>query len=71
MVYDEVVLDVGFRLDLLVEDCVVIELKAVEKLIPLHEAQVLTYLKLSGKRLAILVNFNAKFLKEQLKRVVL
>ena len=71
VVYDEVVLDIGFRLDVLVEDSVVIELKAVEKLIPLHEAQVLTYLKLSGKRLAILVNFNASLLKDQLKRVIL
>jgi GxxExxY protein len=69
--YDEVVLEIGFRIDLLVEDCVIVELKAVEKLTPLFEAQVMTYLKLSNKRLAILVNFNAKFLKDQLKRIVL
>ena len=71
LVYDEVLLEIGFRIDLLVEDCVVVELKAVEKLTPLFEAQVMTYLKLANKRLAILVNFNTKFLKDQLKRIVL
>ena len=69
--YDEVILDIGFRIDLLVEDCIVVELKAVEKLTPLFEAQVMTYLKLANNRLAILVNFNTKFLKDQLKRIVL
>lgn len=71
VLYDEVKLEVGFRIDLLVDELVIVELKAVEKLVPIHDAQVLTYLKLTGKRLAILVNFNARFLKDQLKRVVL
>ncbi len=69
--YDEVLLHAGFRIDLLVNGLVVIELKSVEKLIPLFEAQLLTYLRLSGKRLGILVNFNAKFLKDQIKRIIL
>lgn len=49
--YDGVAIDAGYRIDLLVEDTVVIELKAVEKIVPIHEAQLLTYLKLSGKKL--------------------
>lgn len=67
----EIELEADFRIDLLVNDLVIIELKAVEKLIPLFEAQLLTYLQLSGRRLGFLVNLNAKFLKEQfLRRVV-
>lgn len=69
--YDQIRLDGGFHIDLLVEDLVVVEIKAVEKLIPLFDAQVLTYLKLMEKRLGILVNFNARILKDQLKRIVL
>jgi GxxExxY protein len=71
VVYDEVKLEAGYRLDLLVQDCVVVELKAVEKLIPLHDAQLLTYLKLTGHRLGILINFNTKLLKDSIKRIVL
>jgi GxxExxY protein len=56
--YDGVAIDAGYRIDLLVEDAVVIELKAVEKVVPIHEAQLLTYLKLSNKRLGLLLNFN-------------
>ena len=70
ILYDGKKLDANFRIDLLVNGLVVIELKAVEKLIPLFDAQVLTYLKLSEKRLGILVNFNAKYLKDQIKRIV-
>ncbi|MEA2734701.1 MAG: hypothetical protein QOE14_1152 [Humisphaera sp.] len=70
VVYEEVRLDAGYRLDLVVNDCVVIELKAVEKLIPLHEAQLLTYLKLTGYRLGILINFNTKMIKDGIKRIV-
>src|ERR1044072_3719616 len=58
VVYEEVRLDAGDRLDLLVNDCVVIELKSVDRLIPLHKAQLRTYLKLTGYRLGILINFN-------------
>jgi GxxExxY protein len=71
VLYDSIRLDAGLRLDLLVEDQLVVELKAVEKLIPLHEAQLLTYLKLSGKRLGLLLNFNTALLKDGVKRVVL
>lgn len=70
ILYDGMKLDANFRIDLLVNGLVVIELKAVEKLIPLFDAQVLTYLKLSEKRLGILVNFNAKYLREQSKRII-
>ena len=69
--YDEVTLDVGYRLDLLVNGCVLIEVKAVEKLHPVHDAQLLTYLKLTGIRLGFLINFNTKLIKDGLKRIVL
>jgi GxxExxY protein len=62
---------VGYRLDFLIEDRLIVELKAVEKLLPIHEAQVLTYLRLSGKRLALLLNFNTPYLKGGIKRLVL
>jgi GxxExxY protein len=71
VVYEDVRLDAGYRLDLLVNDCVVVELKSVEKVIPLHEAQLLTYLKLTGYRLGILINFNTKLIKDGIKRIVL
>lgn len=69
--YDGEIIDGGLRLDLMVEDQVIVELKAVEKLLPIHEAQALTYLKLTGKRLAFLLNFNTERLKEGIKRIVL
>jgi GxxExxY protein len=71
VVYEDVRLDVGYRIDLLVAGCVIVELKAVEKIIPVHEAQILTYLKLTGLRLGILINFNTKLIKDGIKRVVL
>src|SRR4051812_25107751 len=71
VVYDEVRLDAGYRLDLLVNGCVIVEIKAVEQLHPVHEAQVLTYLKLLNKRLGILINFNVKLIKDGIKRIVL
>ena len=64
-------MDADLRLDLLVNDHVVVELKAVEKLIPLHSAQLLTYLKLSNKRLGLLINFNVPLIKDGVKRLVL
>ena len=70
VVYKEVKLDAGYRIDLLVEDCVVVELKAVEALHDVHTAQVLTYLKLSGCKLGLLLNFNVYRLSEGIKRVV-
>jgi GxxExxY protein len=69
--YDGEVIDGGLRLDLVVEDQVIVELKAVERLLPIHEAQALTYLKLTGKRLALLLNFNTERLKEGIKRIAL
>lgn len=72
VVYKGIKLDCGFRLDLVVEDCVVVELKAVEKFAPIHEAQAITYLKLTGKRLCLLINFNVVHLRDGgIKRVVL
>ena len=68
VIYDEVKLDVGYRIDLLVEDCIIVELKAVEHVLPLHEAQIFHYLKLSDKRLGLLINFNVVRLKDGFKR---
>ena len=70
LVYEEVVLDAGYRIDLLVEDSIIIEIKAVEELSDVHLAQILTYLKLSKCKLGLLVNFNVKFLKNGIKRVI-
>jgi GxxExxY protein len=69
--YEGVTLEVGYRLDLVVGDAVIVEIKAVEMLTRLHEAQVLTYLRLSNKRLAFLMNFNVTLFKNGLKRIVL
>jgi GxxExxY protein len=71
LVYKEVKLDIGYRVDLLVEKIVIIEIKSAEALTDVHYAQILTYLKLSGCRLGLLVNFNVRHLKEGIKRVVL
>lgn len=64
-------LDAGFRADLIVEDQVLVELKAVEKIIPLHRAQILTYLKLSKIELGLLLNFNTKLLRDGIVRMAL
>lgn len=64
-------LECGYRLDLLVEDKVIVELKSVEKIMPIHEAQLLSYLKLSGKRVGLLINFNVPVLKQGIRRKVL
>lgn len=69
--YKNVRLDCGFRLDLLVNSELVVELKAVDALLPIHEAQLLTYLKLSGRKVGLLINFNVPLLKQGLKRLVL
>jgi GxxExxY protein len=69
-VYKEVKQDVGYRLDLVVEKKVIIEIKSVELLAPVHFAQTLTYLKLSGYKLGLLINFNTKILKEGIHRIV-
>ena len=70
VVYKDVQIDCGYRVDLLVEDAVVVELKAVEKLRPIHEAQVLSYLKLSGRHVGLLINFNVTLLKDGIRRLV-
>jgi GxxExxY protein len=64
-------IDAGFRMDMLVDSLVVVEIKATERILPVHEAQLLTYLKLSGHRLGILVNFNVSRIKDGLRRIVL
>ncbi len=69
-VYKEIKLDVGYRLDLLVENKVIIEIKSIEALAPVHYAQLLTYLKLSDLKLGLLINFNTKLLKDDIHRVV-
>ena len=68
--YRGVSVDCGYRIDLLVEGMVVVELKAVEKLDPIHEAQLLAYLRLSGCRVGLLINFNVKMLKQGIRRLV-
>ncbi len=70
IVYDEILIEAGYRIDLMVEDSVVIELKSIEGLLPIHEAQLLTYLKLSRKKLGLLINFNVPLLKNGIKRMV-
>jgi GxxExxY protein len=67
--YRGVKIDCGYRIDLLVEGKVVVELKAVERLEPIHEAQLLSYLKLSGYQLGLLINFNVRMLKQGIKRL--
>ena len=71
VVYDGVELDAGLRLDLLVEDCVIVELKTVESLLPIHKAQVLTYLRLTGHRLGLLINFKVEVMRHGIKRIIL
>jgi GxxExxY protein len=70
VIYDGVVLDSGFKLDLLVESAIIVELKAVETLLPVHSAQILTYLRLSDLRLGLLMNFNVSLLKDGILRFV-
>ena len=68
--YDGVDLDAGYRIDLLIEDIVIVEVKSVEKLLPIHTAQLLSYLKLSNRKLGYLLNFNTTQLRSGIKRVV-
>ena len=70
VIYRGVNVDCGYRIDLLVEGLVVVELKAVDKLGPIHEAQLLSYLKLSGCQVGLLLNFNVKMLKQGIRRMV-
>lgn len=68
--YKDVNLDCGYKMDIVVEDQVIIEMKAVERLIPVHEAQLLSYLKLHNKKVGLLMNFHVPVLKNGLKRIV-
>ena len=69
--YKGIKLDCGYRLDLVVEEKVIVEVKSVEKLLPVHQAQLLTYLRLSELKLGLLINFNSALLKDGIKRMVL
>ena len=68
--YDGIVIDAGYRLDLLVDEAVIVELKAVDSVTELHKAQLLSYLKLSGKKCGLLINFNVIHLKDGVTRMV-
>lgn len=70
MVYADIKMDVGFRLDVLVNNLVIVEIKSVEALTDIHHKQLLTYLKLSGKKLGLLINFNSSSLKDSIIRIV-
>ncbi|PWT84757.1 MAG: GxxExxY protein [Blastocatellia bacterium] len=66
--YDGVIIEIGYRIDLLVEDAVVVEIKAVQSVLPIHEAQLLSYLRLSRKRVGLLINFNVARLRQGIRR---
>jgi len=70
IIYEKVHLECGYRIDLLVEDTVIVELKAVEALAPIHHAQLLSYLRLAGKKLGLLMNFHAEHLRDGLARKI-
>ena len=69
--YKEVRLECGYRMDIVVDDQVIVEVKTVERILPVHEAQLMTYLKLSGLRRGLLLNFNSTVLKDGMRRIVL
>ena len=69
--YKNIKLDCGYRIDLFVENSLIIELKSVERILPIHQAQLLTYMKLSGTSVGLLMNFNVEYLKNGIKRMVL
>ena len=69
--YKDVHLECGYRLDVVVDRCLILEIKTVEHLIPIHEAQLLTYLKLSGMKTGLLLNFNSALMRDGIKRMVL
>jgi GxxExxY protein len=70
VVYKGVKLDAGYRIDMIVNDLVIVEFKSVEALLPIHDAQLLSYLKLSGVKVGLLINFNVKLLKNGIHRIV-
>jgi GxxExxY protein len=68
--YDGVRIDLGYRIDLVVNDCVIVELKCIEKIAPVHEAQLISYMRLSKKNVGLLINFHVRHLKDGIKRFV-
>jgi GxxExxY protein len=70
IVYDDIKFDEGFRADLIIEDKVIVELKSVEKVSPVHKKQLLTYLKLADKKLGLLINFGSELIRDGISRVV-
>lgn len=70
VIYDNLKIDCGYRMDLLIEDCVVVELKAVEVILPIHHMQLLSYLRLSKKSVGLLINFHEQHLKDGIKRKI-
>ncbi|WP_246095404.1 GxxExxY protein [Saccharicrinis carchari] len=71
VVYDGIKLDAGYRIDLLVENLIILELKSVDEIAPIHKAQLMTYLKLSGLKLGLLLNFNVLDMKKGINRIVM
>jgi GxxExxY protein len=71
VVYKDIKLEYGYRIDILVENLVVVELKVVDEINPVHEAQILTYMKFSNKSIGLLINFNVKMLKNGIKRFII
>lgn len=69
--YKEIKLDCGYRVDLFVDDCLIVELKSVEQLLKIHEAQILTYMRLANVKVGLLINFNVDILKKGIRRFVL
>jgi GxxExxY protein len=68
--YGKILIDCAYRADFIVEDEIILELKSVNEILPIHKAQLITYLKISNKRLGLLINFNTKFLRNGIKRIV-
>ncbi|HEY2496758.1 MAG TPA: GxxExxY protein [Candidatus Angelobacter sp.] len=70
VIYDGIRVDLGYRIDLIVNDVVIVELKCIERIAPIHEAQILSYLKLSRKRVGLIINFHVRHLKDGIKRFI-
>ena len=70
VIYRDIRIDAGFRMDMVVQDLVVVEVKAAERLLPVHEAQLLTYIKLSRYRIGLLINFNVPLIKHGIRRII-
>ena len=71
VIYESIRLDAGYKIDLLIENQIIVELKAIDKIAPVHQAQLMAYLKLSGKQLGLLINFNVPDLQQGIKRIIM